>query len=53
MIFDWLPEPKWMWFLILFGVCFGFAAIVEYDPCWIASWNPIFAAGYGVGGGNC
>ena len=29
-LFDWLPEPKWMWLLILWAICIGAAAIYVF-----------------------
>jgi hypothetical protein len=32
-MFDWLPEPHWLWLLVLWGVCIVIAALLIYDPC--------------------
>lgn len=41
-MFDWLPEPKWLWLAIIWGVCVGIGALMLYDPC---QFNPLFATG--------
>ena len=48
MMFDWLPEPKWLSWTILLALCFGYAALWTFAPCqldsipvigWIESWG--------------